>query len=111
MSNAYTWTVNNIVGYPVLGDKVDVVITAFYTVSCNNGDGYTAINNYIDPTPLDPDRPFIPYPELTNDIVVSWIQANLGLKGVESVYANLDAQIQEQINPPPSPESLPLPWA
>ena len=110
MSNTYTWTVTNLIGYPVFDGETDVVTTAFYTVVADNGAGHTASFQSIQPTPLDPERPFIPYNELTNDIVVGWIQQSLGESGVNTIYGNLDSQIENQINPPPSPESLPLPW-
>ena len=74
------------------------------------GAGRTASSNSIQQTPLDPAVPFIPYPDLTNEIVIGWVQNALGANGVTSVYANLDAQIEAQINPPQSPESFPLPW-
>jgi hypothetical protein len=110
MSNTYTWTVTNLIGYPTFEGQTDVVTTAIYTVAADDGVGHTASFNSLQRTPIDPDVPFIPYADLTNDIVVGWVQSNLGEGGVASIYANLDAQIESQINPPPSPEGLPLPW-
>jgi hypothetical protein len=110
MSNTYIWTVTNLIGYPVLDGETDVVTEAFYNVVADDGAGHTAVFQSIRPTPLDPERPFVPYNELTNDIVVGWIQQSLGESGVNTIYGNLDSQIENQINPPPSPESLPLPW-
>lgn len=107
----YTWTVTNLIGYPVLDGHTDVVTTAFYTVLADDGAGHTATFNSIQQIPLPKDRPWVPYADLTNDIVVGWIQAELGPDGVASIEANLDAQIAAQINPPPTPQSLPLPWA
>ena len=107
----YTWTVTNLIGYPVLDGQTDVVTTAFYTVVADDGAGHTASIQSIQQIPLPKDRPWVPYADLTNDIVVGWIQAELGPDGVASIYANLDAQIAAQINPPPTPQSLPLPWA
>jgi len=112
MSNTYTWTVTNLIGYPVLGGESDVVTTAIYTVSASDGTGHTAtMSNIPQRIPLPKDRPFVPFANLTNDIVVGWIQAELGVEGVSGTYATLDAQIRNQINPPPTPVSLPLPWA
>lgn len=111
MSNTYTWTVTNLTGYPVFDGQTDVVTTAYCTVVADDGQGHTASIQVIQPTPLDTERPFIPYADLTNDIVVGWVQDELGVEGVNSIYASLDGDIAAQINPPPSPESLPLPWA
>ena len=110
MSNTYTWTVTNLTGYPVFDGQTDVVTTAYCTVVADDGQGHTASIQVIQPTPLDTERPFVPYADLTNDIVVGWVQDELGVEGVNSIYASLDGDIAAQINPPPSPESLPLPW-
>lgn len=111
MANTYTWTVTNIVGYPVMEGETGVVTTVFYTVLADDGEGHISNVHNIQQTPLDPNRPFIPFADLTNDIVIGWVQSDLGESGVSSICLNLDAQIQDQINPPPSPEVLPLPWA
>lgn len=48
---------------------------------------------------------FTPYADLTFDQVCSWLEKNLD---VQALDANLDFQIQNQINPPLI--QLPLPW-
>lgn len=109
MPNTYTWTPTTLIGYPEFAGKTDVVTTAFYTVTASNGkfaSSYQSIQQFV----LDPAAPFIPYPDLTPEIVTGWIQSALGPDGVASIYANLDAQIEAQINPPLTPVSLPLPW-
>lgn len=106
----YTWTITNLIGYPQYEGETDVVTTVFYTVFADDGAGHTASINSIQQTPLDPAVPFIPYPDLTNDIVVGWVQSNLGPNGVASIEANLNGQIEAQINPPITPQSFPLPW-
>jgi hypothetical protein len=111
MANAYTWTATNLIGYPQYEGQTDVITTVFYTVVADDGQGHTASLQSIEQTPLDPLVPFIPYPDLTNDIVIGWVQSDLGENGVASIYANLDAQIEAQINPPLTPQSFPLPWA
>lgn len=107
----YTWTATNLIGYPQYEGETDVITTVFYTVAADDGQGHTATLSSIQQTPLDPTVPFIPYADLTNDIVIGWVQDDLGENGVNSIYANLDAQIAAQINPPPTPQSFPLPWA
>lgn len=110
MPNTYTWTATNLIGYPQYEGETDVITTVFYTVTADDGEGHTASLQNIQQTPLDPLVPFIPYPDLTNDIVIGWVQDDLGPNGVASITANLDAQIEAQINPPPAPQSFPLPW-
>ena len=48
---------------------------------------------------------FIPYEDLTYDIVCGWLDASLD---VEALDLNLDAQIENQVNPPIV--VLPLPF-
>lgn len=54
-------------------------------------------------TPSETD--FTAYPDLTFEQVCSWLDAGLD---TESLDANLDAQIENQVNPPVI--VLPLPW-
>jgi len=110
MANTYTWTPTALIGYPQYEGETDVVTTVFYTVVADDGAGHTASISSIQPTPLDPAVPFIPYPDLTPEIVIGWVQASLGPEGVANIYASLDGNIATQINPPPTPQSFPLPW-
>ena len=54
---------------------------------------------------------FIPYAELTPEIVTEWIKEELGENGILSITACIDGQIESQKNPPVVPENTPLPWA
>jgi len=106
----YTWTPTAIIGYPTYEGQTDVVTSVFYTVLADDGAGHTATLSSVQQTPLDPAVPFIPYDDLTPEIVIGWVQFNLGPEGVANIEANLNAQIAYQINPPVVPVSLPLPW-
>ena len=110
MSNTYTWTPIALIGYPQFEGETDVVTNVSYTVVADDGAGHSASYQSIEQTPLDPAAPFIPYPDLTPETVIGWVQSSLGFSGVTSIYANLDGLIAAQINPPESPENLPLPW-
>jgi hypothetical protein len=109
MPTTYTWTPTALIGYPEFAGKTDVVTTAYYTVTASDGE-YTSSNQSLQQFVLDPEAPFIPYPDLTPEIVTGWIQSALGPDSVASIYANLDAQIENQINPPVTVVNLPLPW-
>ena len=50
---------------------------------------------------------FIPYDQLTPEIVIGWIPANQ----IESAQACVQGQIDSMINPPVSPQVAALPWA
>lgn len=50
---------------------------------------------------------FIPYDQLTPQIVIGWIPP----EQIASAQACVQGQIDSMINPPVSPENTPLPWA
>ena len=111
MSITYTWTSTALLGYPAFDGQTDVVTTSFYTVVADDGSGHTSSFTGAQSTPLDPSAPFIPYNDLSNEIVIGWVQSNLGENGVRAIEDNLNAQIETQVNPPIRPEILPIPWA
>ena len=110
MPITYTWTATSLIGYPVIDGETDVVTRACYTVLADDGEGHTADYSNFAYTPLDPSVPFIPYADLTNDIVIGWVQYNLGPDTIAAIQGSLAIQVERQIDPPPQPEELPLPW-
>jgi hypothetical protein len=110
MPITYTWTATSLIGYPILDGETDVVTRACYTVLADDGDGHTADYSNFALTPIDPSVPFIPYADLTNDIVIGWVQYNIGADMVASIEGSLAIQVERQVTPPPQPEVLPLPW-
>ena len=110
MPITYTWTATALIGYPTFEGQTDVVTRAAYTVLGDDGEGHTADYSNWQPTPLDPSVPFIPYADLTNEIVIGWVQSNLGPDAVAAIEESIAIVIQRQVTPPPEPEVLPLPW-
>ena len=110
MPITYTWTATSLIGYPVLDGETDVVTRACYTVLADDGEGHTADYSNFAYTPLDPSVPFIPFADLTNEIIIGWVQYNIGADLVASIEGSLAIQVERQIDPPPQPEVLPLPW-
>ena len=110
MSITYTWTPTQLIGYPTFDGEIDVVTRASYTVLADDGEGHTADYSNFAYTPLDPSVPFIPYPDLTPEIVIGWVQSALGPAAVAAIEESLAIVIQRQVTPPPEPVVLPLPW-
>lgn len=112
MSATITWVIEWMQCYPQADGHTDVVITAGWR--CNgvqtvgtppvdyNGTAYGACS-----FTLDPSAPFTPYADLTQDQVLGWCWAG----GVDktATEASVQAQIDNQINPPVI--QPPLPWA
>jgi len=110
MPITYLWTATSLIGYPVIDGETDVVTRASYTVLADDGDGHTADYSNFALTPIDPSVPFIPFADLTNDIVIGWVQYHIGPDLIASIQGSLAIQVERQIDPPPQPEVLPLPW-
>ena len=50
---------------------------------------------------------FVPYADLTESLVISWIPENQ----IDSAQSCVQGQIDSLITPPVSPENTPLPWS
>jgi hypothetical protein len=104
MSANITWTVSAMDCYPTVGTETDVVFTVHWTCAgvqdTYNGSVYSTCS-----VPA-PTGTFTSYADLTQDIVLGWIWAS----GVDkdSAEAAVQAQIDNQINPPTT--TPPLPW-
>ena len=106
------WLIERLLVKPTEGSLTDVVITAdwrcngtettgtYFTEQTYSGTCYGSCS-FAPPT-----GSFTPYPDLTQEQVLSWCYAN----GVDksAIEANVTAQIANQINPPVV--VLPLPW-
>ena len=99
------WLIERLLVKPTEGSLTDVVITADWR--CNGSQDSFSGTCYGSCSFAPPTGSFTPYPDLTQDQVLSWCFAN----GVDQadIEANVSLQIQNQINPPVV--SLPLPWA
>jgi hypothetical protein len=102
-TNMITWTIQNMVRELNNGFVINVSwsctaqqdsASAFY------GGTTTYVNN--------PDEPgFIPYDQLTEEIVLGWVYAGLGDQKAE-IEATLTAKVQKQLNPTTANG---MPWA
>ena len=105
----YTWNVTALYTETIDGEQNYVVI-ANYEVTGVDGTYTTSLSN-IARFSTESVETFVPYADLTNDIVIGWIQQELGVDGVSNLEACIQGQIDSQINPPTTPQNTPLPWA
>ena len=103
----FTWAVTALYTETV-GTEQDYVVIANYTV-VGVDDTYSAELSNIARFSTASVSPFIPYEDLTNNIVVGWIQQELGVDGVSNLEACIQGQIDSQANPPVVPVNTPLP--
>lgn len=109
MTTEYAWVVSQMDTAPSLDGLTDVVVTVHWrrnAVAVDGDNTYFAdvYGAMACQTPSETD--FTAYPDLTFEQVCGWLDAG---NDVEALNANLDAQIENQINPPII--VLPNPWA
>ena len=105
----FTWIVNTLYTQTIENEQ-NYVVTAYYDVTGTDGAYVSSLSNVAQFSTASV-SPFIPYENLTNDIVVGWIKSELGVDGVSNIEACIQGQIDSQINPPVSPVNTKLPWA
>lgn len=112
MTLTYTWAITSL-KKTTDGNISNVVVQTNWTCTGTDADGDSGTFNGATPFPLssvDPDN-FIPYEELTEANVISWIQAVV----VGAYKEHVDAQILKQIalikDPVVEVPSNELPWS
>jgi hypothetical protein len=107
-----SWIIERLLCKPTEGSYTDVVITADWrcngTETTGSGDTEKTYSGtcYGSCSFAPPTGSFTPYPDLTQQQVLDWCFAN----GVDktAIEANVNEQIENQINPPVV--APPLPW-
>jgi hypothetical protein len=102
------WYINQLDCVAQDGSLTDFVVTAHWSRMAKktiNGIEYFALDFGAEYFSKDNVTDFIPYENLTYDIVCGWLDASID---VEALDVNLDAQIENQVNPPIV--VLPLPF-
>jgi len=107
MSITYTTTINSM--YCVQSPQPDYVVNVIFTVSGTDGTHTASIDGNVQLAVEASDPNFVPYAQLTQTIVLGWINAQTNNQ--ENYYANINGQIASLITPPVSPTATALPWA
>ena len=105
----FTWAVTALYTETIAGEQNYVVIANYSVVGVDGT--YSAYLSNIARFSTASVSPFIPYEDLTEEVVIGWIQSELGVDGVNNLYACIQGQIDSQINPPVVPQNTPLPWS
>lgn len=104
----FTWNVTNLYTQTIDGKEDYVVLANCETIGVD-GEYTASVPNVIEFS-TEEVTTFIPYADLTEEIVVGWIKEVLGENGIFSIEASIQGQIDSQITPPVSPQNTPLPW-
>jgi 3',5'-cyclic AMP phosphodiesterase CpdA len=106
MTITNTWAVVQMDAYPEQDGETDVVFNVHWTLAGTNGtySGYVYGSQSVT---VDPEAPFTPYADLTEEQVIGWVKDALGEEQVASLEANVAEQIANQVNPPVVTPALP----
>ena len=94
----YNWNCKTVDVHPQEEGQTDVVYNVHWTVTGVNGD-YSVTNIGTQIVPLNEGGDFIPFEDLTNEIVVEWTKEAMGEEQVASIEADIAGQIEALINP------------
>ena len=109
MATTFTWSIDQMstLQNPQPNYVVEVVwslkaVDGQYGVMCSNTQMFSVVES----------ETFVPYAELTEAIVLGWVQSDLGASGIAAAEAQAQGYIDRQINPPTElPQNTPLPWS
>ncbi len=105
MATTYNWNCKTVDVHPTEADHTDVVYNVHWIVTGVSdeldpeGNAYQSTSIGTQVVPLDPESQFIPFDELTNEIVVEWTKEAMGEEQVTSIEAGIKQAIDLEINP------------
>ena len=101
---AFNWVISQLDSIPSL-DGMDKVISVIHWRAKKKHEEFTADTYGALSVDAPHEASFTHYDEVTKEMVEGWLEAGLDTEAIE---ANLDAQIENFLNPPIV--AYPLPW-
>jgi hypothetical protein len=105
MATVYNWNCKTVDVHPIEDNETDVVYNVHWIVTGVSdeldpeGNAYQSTSIGTQTVPLDPESEFIPFEDLTNEIVVEWTKEAMGEEQVTSIEASIQQAIDLEINP------------
>ena len=105
MTVTYEWNCKTVDVHPTEGSETDVVYNVHWVVTGvsdeldSDGNAYQSSSIGTQIVPLDPESEFIPFEDLTNEIVVEWTKDAMGEEQVEAIESGVKESIDQEINP------------
>lgn len=94
----YDWNCKTVDVHPQEEGETNVVYNVHWRVNGTKED-YSAANIGTQIVTLNPEAEFIPFDELTNEIIVDWTKEAMGEEQVEAIEGSIASQIAELENP------------
>ncbi len=105
MATTYNWNCKTVDVHPTEADHTDVVYNVHWIVTGTSdeldpeGNLYQSISIGTQTVTLNSESQFIPFEDLTNEIVVDWTKNAMGAEQVASIEAGIQRAIDLEINP------------
>jgi len=94
----YDWNCKTVDVHPQEEGETNVVYNVHWIVTGTKEDySVSSIGTQI--VTVNPETPFIPFEDLTNEIVVEWTKEAIGAEQVQAIEDNIASQIAELENP------------
>jgi hypothetical protein len=94
----YDWNCKTVDVHPQEEGETNVVYNVHWIVTGTEED-YSATSIGTQIVAVDPETPFIPFEDLTNEIVVNWTKVAIGADQVQAIEDSIASQIAELKNP------------
>jgi len=98
MEVTYDWNCKTVDVHPQEEGQTDVVYNVHWNVTGVEGE-YSVTNIGTQTVPLSEGGDFIPFEDLTNEIVVEWTKEAMGEENVVNIETSIANQIQDLISP------------
>ena len=108
MANAYTWSVKKMTAHTEDQGHKDVVYSVDWACSADDGNGNTVSTSGTQFIPFVEGGNFTSADQLELATVVGWVQTAMGKVVQASIKEQLDALLQEKIQP--KTVEISLPW-
>lgn len=105
MATTYEWNCATVDVHPQENEETNVVYNVHWIVKGvseeldSDGNPYTATNIGTQTVPLDPESEFIPFEDLTNELVTEWTKSAMGEEEVLGIESSIQSQIDLLITP------------
>ena len=121
MTNTYNWIIEKIDCIPSLNGQTDVVCNVHWRVNGVSSETYSVSNTTGGSTSYpytvtvcgnqllsyEAGQSFTPFSQLTETIVLGWVQNAIGTNGITEIQNKIDALLNNLINPTVITPNLP----
>lgn len=109
MANTYKWRINAVDCKTNENGLENLVYNIHWSYIGEDENNNVASSIGTQPIPHDENAEFIAFNDLTEEIVVGWLESEIGEERIAELKSNIDRQIQEMVAPKTVTLQLPKP--